>query len=354
MSKTTIEWCARPGTIPETWNPTTGCNKKSQGCKNCYAEGMHKRLQAMRQEKYKQPFLNGAVEHHDFDLLTMPLRWKKPRTVFVNSMSDLFHENISDAFIDQVFAIMSLAVDHTIIIVTKRAERMYNYFKPGKEAIIERWSQATYEVGDEENDGWKGLYYDEDESYAECWISNVIPQRYPLPNVWLLVSAETQKDADERIPYLLQTPAAVRGLSCEPLLSDIEFKKVSIGGNDKFNPLTGERYNKVGDDLYCKSFTQLVFEKKINWVICGGESGNKARPMHPDWARSLRNQCNAAGVPFFFKQWGEYIEADQMLEDIKVIYTMKESYIHPNLFFKCGKKKAGRLLDGVEHNAFPN
>jgi protein gp37 len=347
MSKTSIEWCARPGTIPETWNPTTGCNKKSQGCKFCYAEIMHKRLRAMRQEKYKQPFLAGAVEHHDYDLLTMPLRWNKPRTVFVNSMSDLFHEKISFGFIDQVFAIMALAVDHTFIIVTKRADMMYNYFTAGKDALIERWGQATHEIGDEEDTGWKGINYDGDESYAECWISNVIPQRWPLPNVWLLVSAEDQQNADERIPLLLQTPAAVRGLSCEPLLGTINLTQFYISEDKTIthNILTGVPY----DWDYEQEFPENRIDEKIDWVICGGESGHKARPMHPEWARSLRDQCKNANVAFFFKQWGEYVSVSE-------VAGPGDHYKFPDgaTVRKTGKKLAGRKLDGKEYNQFPD
>ena len=339
MSKTSIEWCARPGTVPETWNPTTGCNKVSRGCKFCYAEIMHRRLQAMGQEKYKQPFLAGAVEHHSYDLLTMPLSWKKPRTVFVNSMSDLFHKNISFSFIDSVFAVMALATDHTFIICTKRADIMYEYYCAGKDALIERWSNATYEIGGDDELDLKGLYYDEDESYAACWISNAIPQCWPLPNVWLLVSTEDQLRANERIPLLLQTPAAVHGISCEPLIGPVDLKKWLpldlIPGHD-FD-INGEAWKggKLDADL------------QLNWVICGGESGNKGEPMHPDWARSLRDQCNAAEIPFFFKQWGEYRPWNKNDDESKRIWFFNEPHI------RTGKKNSGRVLDGREYNQFP-
>lgn len=338
MSITKIEWCCRPGTIPETWNPTTGCNKVSQGCKNCYAEIMHRRLQAMGQKKYSKPFLNGAQEHNDYQLLTMPLRWKKPRTVFVNSMSDLFHYNISFNFIDKVFAVMALAVDHTFIILTKRPHLMLKYFSVGKEALIERWANATYKVGTEEP---IGISYDDDPDYASCWINNAIPQRWPLPNVWLGVSVEDQTAADQRIPLLIQTPATVRFLSCEPLLDGINFHKVIIP------TVLG---NMKGPALY-----------GIDWVIAGGESGHNARPMNPHWVRSIRDQCKAVYVPFFFKQWGEYVPFQNGVNNTLYCAAGDTFGNYPVshkqddvIYAKPGKHKAGRKLDGQEYNEFPH
>lgn len=300
MSTTTIEWCIRPGTKPETWNPTTGCNKVSQGCKNCYAEVMHKRLQKMMPSKYSQPFLDGAVAHED--TLNIPFKWKSPRTVFVNSMSDLFHKDIPFEFTSNVFQVMRDTPQHTYIILTKRPENMMYFFS--------------------------GRFYND-------------VAKEPLPNVWVGVSVEDQATANERIPYLLSTPAAVRFLSCEPLLGKILLKADWVVG-----------------------------KYPINWVIVGGESGNNARPMHPNWVRSLQVQCKVTPMPFFFKQWGEWLPIE--FKDFTVKRTncpigyfnnsqqwikganVNESML-PNIInmVKVGKKFAGNTIDGKQYQEFP-
>ncbi|HRH59458.1 MAG TPA: phage Gp37/Gp68 family protein [Chitinophagaceae bacterium] len=288
MSRTSIEWCSRPGTLPEVWNFITGCNKVSQGCKNCYAEIMHRRLQYMYPKKYNHDFLSGAHLHKD--LINLPLSWTKPRTVFVNSMSDMFHENISFPVINEAFDVMTAqAPQHTYIILTKRPERLLEYVQ---------WKINT---------GIKGQW----KSFSK--------------NIWLLVSTEDQKTADERIPLLLQVPCHVHGISAEPLLGTIILKP----------------------------------EWKLQWVIAGGESGHHARPMHPHWALSLRDQCANNGIPFFFKQHGAWLNSYNYGERLSELYNGKTlpgyfsfpDGIHVN---KVGKHKAGRLLDGKEWNQFPN
>jgi len=229
----TIEW------TESTWNPVTGCSKISPGCMNCYAERMAMRLQAMGQPNYERGFKVTLQEH----MLELPLGWKKPQTVFVNSMSDLFHKEVPDAFIRRVFDVMSRASWHTFQVLTKRAERLQS-LGPDLE-----WPD----------------------------------------NVWAGVSVETRKYM-ERIDCLRKVPARVRFISFEPLLEH-------LGGID----LTA-----------------------IDWVIVGGESGPGARPMEPSWVVEIREQCLAAGVPFFFKQWGG-----------------------------INKKKAGRLLDGRTWEGLP-
>jgi protein gp37 len=196
------------------------------------------------------------------DRLLYPLRIQKPTMFFVDSMSDLFHEDILDSFIYDVFDVMRKTPQHTYQILTKRAELMESFFT---------------EAAD-------------------------IPPGIPLPNVWLGVSCENQETADQRIPFLLKMPAAIRFISAEPLLEEINLSK------------------PYGFETPLQ--TQAM--EGIDWVICGGESGPGARPMHPDWARSLRDQCKQANVPFFFKQWGG---------------------VH--------KKNNGHLLDGIEHYEFP-
>jgi protein gp37 len=282
---TAIEW------TDETWNPVVGCSRVSAGCRNCYAFQLHDMRHRAKlagkdlPDQYAQPFTTIQALA---DRLDTPLRWRRPRRVFVNSVSDLFHEDVPFDFILAVWGVMA-ATPHTYQILTKRAHRMLAFFEWAKEAMRAR-----------------GL--DEWEKGMEI-----------QPNVWLGVSVEDQRAADERIPLLLRTPAAVRFLSCEPLLGPVDLGRWLI-----CEPCDDGRPVTMGTILHCQN-------PRLDWVIVGGESGPGARPMHPDWARSLRDQCQAAGVPFFFKQWGEW--------DF-------EGY-------RIGKKYAGRLLDGREWNEFP-
>jgi protein gp37 len=309
---TTIEWTQRPGTKGETWNPTTGCAKVSAGCKNCYAEKMHARLTGMGSAKYKEPFTR--VRTWD-DALRIPLKWKKPRTVFVNSMSDLFHADVPFEFIDRVFAVMALTPQHTYQILTKRPDRMAEYF--GHE------QGDLYDVEDCVTD-W--VYKMGEPEHRVTW---------PLPNVWLGTSVENQQTADERIPHLLNCPAAVRFLSCEPLLGAVELPMEHLM---KWAVIDGKPFHK------------------INWVIAGGESGPKARPMHPEWVRGLRDRCKEAGVAFFFKQWGQWVapeqyghrEGEPCLSSCTRIGLTDGSEL-----YNVGKHNSSRRLDGVEHSAFP-
>jgi protein gp37 len=211
-----IEW------TEQTWNPTIGCTKLSAGCKNCYAEGMAKRLQAMGTQGYENGFALRMLPQRLGD----PLKRKKPTVYFVNSMSDLFHEHIPDEYLEKVFDVIAQTPHHTYQILTKRGARMARYFK----------------------------------------------NRNAPDNAWLGVSVENRRHGVPRIAHLRQVPARVRFLSVEPLLED-------VGQLD----LTG-----------------------IHWVIVGGESGPKARPMQQEWADSVRLQCEEQGVLFFFKQWGAW------------------------------------------------
>ena len=300
--KSNIEW------TDATWNPVVGCTKVSPGCKNCYAETLHSRRNAAYvegkavPEQYAMPFETVQTLPERLDA---PLHWKKPRRIFVNSMSDLFHEDIADEFIQAVFTVMSKARQHTFQVLTKRAKRMRE--------ILTRWQHHGLTLR---------------EGYGVC-----------LPNAWLGVSVEDQKRADERIPELLRTPAAVRFISAEPLLGAVELKG-----------LGEERAARVPSG-------------GLDWVICGGESGKDARPMHPDWARGLRDQCEAAGVPFFFKQWGEWapaiagdvvtlsggrFSADTRVDDLERAIEHGGATMQ-----RYGKKVAGRLLDGFLYDGMP-
>lgn len=298
MSKTKIDWADR------VWNPVTGCSKISEGCQNCYAERMSKRLQLMAPKKYSQGF---SVKCHP-EALQEPLKIKKSQRIFVCSMSDLFHDEVPFEFIDSVFAVMALCPQHTFIVLTKRPQRMAEYYKRlGKHASKGPVSLASAEFAPEGSFFWK-----------------LTDTGWVLPNVWLGVTAENQARADERVPILLQIPAAVRFVSIEPMLSEVDLRYSCFNGADSFGSLPG-----------------------LDWVICGGETGPGARPTHPDWVRSLRDQCAAANVPFFFKQWGEWFP------DTKRCFLAQSQIFGNTAIFKIGKKAAGHMLDGKEHREFP-
>jgi protein gp37 len=355
---TTIEWTQRPGTKGETWNPVVGCTKVSQGCKHCYAkrvhDNRHKAFKDGKLQNVKQYAVPFEVVQLMPERLTMPLRWKAPRTVFVNSVSDLFHENVPFAFIDQVFAVMALTPQHTYQVLTKRPGRMAEYLngtyhrnpKDGVLSHIEQFRLRGIPDG--------GMHHRE---IGKTW-------QWPLPNVWMGTSVEDQATADARIPHLLRCPAAVRFLSCEPLLGVVDLKLTL--GLKILPPGPGNKW------LYWPL-------DELHWVITGGESGAGARPMHPDWARSLRDQCAQAGVAFFFKQWGEYrpMELSEVHKGFDAImvsnspdrkpscgYQMPhqlEGYITDTAsgygwqrpMLRVGKHASGNLLDGVEHKAWP-
>ena len=297
MNKTSIQW------TDLTWNVVTGCTKVSQGCAHCYAETIAERFWGER--KFSD------VHIHP-ERLEQPLHWRKPSRIFVNSMSDLFHEDIPITFIAQIFAVMTIAKEHTFQILTKRPERMLKIL-----------GNLSF---DNELEAWQELL---------CHDRGYCPQEFdwPLPNVWLGTSIEDQKTADERTPLLLQTPAAVRFVSAEPLLGEIELQGWDgiLQRNYLDHGFKGDRRSRG----------------PLDWVICGGESGPGARPMHPDWARSLRDQCQEAGVAYFFKQWGEYIEAGRQV-DLEGNWITTSTVMQ-----RVGKKAAGRLLDGLEWSGFP-
>ncbi len=277
MAKTKIQWAET------VWNPTIGCTRVSEGCRNCYAERMAVRLVAMGRREYENTLTsagrwNGNVKLVE-ERLSQPLSWKKPRRVFVDSMSDLFHPDVPVDYIANVWAIMRMAEQHIYMILTKRPERMYQVL-----------TSAEFE-----------------REYREC--VDILTEHtftggvLPLANIWLGVSVEHQAAADERIPLLMDTPAAVRFVSAEPLLGPVDLNDLHCG-DWQWDAMRGYHWKMDHSDHQAGTV-------KLNWVICGGESGPNARPMHPDWARSLRDQCQDAGVPYFFKQWGEFIEVSQ-------------------------------------------
>jgi Bacteriophage protein gp37 len=263
--KTGIEWA------DSTWNPITGCDKVSPGCDHCYAETFAERWRGTPGHYFE----NGFDVQLRPNKLALPLRWTKPRKVFVNSMSDLFHDKVPDDYIAKVFAVMALAPQHTFQLLTKRHGRMRSLLSS------ERFPGLVYMAINALLEHGNPLHIN-DIAIMDALDGFSRGRFKVLPNVWLGVSAEDQKRADLRIPALLDTPAAVRFVSAEPLLGPIDLSRFVEDDGEKF-------------DL-----------PPLSWVIVGGESGPGARPMHPDWARSLRDQCVAAGVPFLFKQWGEW------------------------------------------------
>jgi protein gp37 len=320
--KSAIEW------TDATWNPVVGCSVISPGCKRCYAmataAGLERRFGS---EKYGgltqvvngHPVWTGEVRLVE-EALAQPLRWRRPRRIFVNSMSDLFHEGLSDEAIDRVFAVMALAPQHTFQVLTKRAERMRAYMIDSGR-ILGRQHKIRAAIADiaggRDSAGVT-------ETWARVSGSVAAGSWRPLPNVWLGVSVE-DRERTSRIAELRATPAIRRFLSIEPLLEDLGY--IALSG--------------------------------IDWVIVGGESGPGARPMHPDWVRSLRDQCRDAGVPFFFKQWGEW-GPGEFLGSTELVFLWPSG--NPSITFaapgttemgRVGKRAAGRRLDGVEHSEFP-
>ena len=284
---TKIEW------TDTTWNPVRGCSIVSAGCTNCYAMKQAHRFagpggayEGLTTLTNGGPVWTGDVRLVP-ELLDAPLRWRKSRRVFVNSMSDLFHESVPDTFIDQVFAVMALSPQHTFHVLTKRPERMRS------------WGGATGAEKAVRGRAWEMLGY-----MPKYEHHDVISRPWPLPNVWLGVSVENQATADERIPLLLRTPAAVRFVSCEPLLGAVRIDDIYVDG-DVLKPLVGLRWTRTPAHFATPGMTVLQPPgPRIDWVIVGGESGPGARPCDVRWIRSVVGQCKAAGTACFVKQIG--------------------------------------------------
>ncbi|MCP4566509.1 MAG: phage Gp37/Gp68 family protein [FCB group bacterium] len=390
---TKIEWC------DETWSPIIGCSKVSAGCDNCYAEKQAVRVchclsvtqgdQSGGTWAEYSSVLNWGGDEPEAKALgwngktaivsanmEKPLHWKKPRIIFVCPMGDLFHESVPFELIDRVFTIMAQCPQHTIKVLTKRPGRMLEYYKRLSPALdqgmIELPRHERLTIGDFRK------------KTGECF-----RRHWPLPNVHIGVSVEDQATADERIPLLLECPAAVRFISAEPLLGPIDFSGAEyhqerwtcVKMPAKGCGWSGMPPESTYDDhcfCYrcpeCGSFMKSSELPCIDQIIVGGESGPNARPMHPDWVRSIRDQCVAAGVPFFFKQWGEWSadrekagvqwstggplpqhgEPGTILTGIEIggrdhgkptAWAMMGDGSSKQLY-RVGKKKAGRILDG--------
>lgn len=339
---TKIEWA------DETWNPTVGCTRVSRGCDHCYAV-RHTRRLAGQLPLYRglvnpgKGHFNGTVRTVP-ERLEQPLRWRKPRRVFVDSMSDLFHPDVPDGFIAHVFAVMAASPQHTYQILTKRSGRMAEVL--GSETF---WAVA-WEHGMER---WWDME-------ALAYMDRLGP-RFPLPGVWLGTSVEDQDAANERIPHLLRTPAAVRFLSCEPLLGPLRLSQY-LQLDEENGASDFREFHGWGYDSYSGGFTgpnthgdpTYAPEPGLHWVIVGGESGPRARPMHPDWARSLRDQCEHAGVPFFFKQWGAWVPPDHFEDHPEQVREIQKTHEwQKGRSYRVGKKAGGRELDGRIWDEFP-
>lgn len=285
--QTNIEW------TDKSWNFLRGCSRVSEGCRNCYAERTAIRFakpgeayHGLVQSTPGGPKWTGKVEFFEHILLE-PLKWRKPCRVFVNSMSDLFHEKVTDEMLDKAFAVMALTPQHTYQILTKRPERMREYFANPFDRLDAIGSACKASFG-------KTLIGD---PVGLCSIpDSVYVDELPLPNVWLGVSVEDQNTADERIPLLLQTPAAVRWVSYEPALGPVDLRHIHHDDTVEIDALTGD--HGVIRPLQGRS------DKHLDWIVVGGESGPGARPFDIQWARDIIAQCKAADVPVFVKQLG--------------------------------------------------
>lgn len=352
-----IEW------TDSTWNPirarnlATGkigwhCEHASEGCRFCYAEGMNRRLGTGLDFK---PGHRADVEIFlDEKMLLAPLRWKKPWRIFVNSMSDTFAEFVKDEWIDRMFAVMALCPQHIFQVLTKRPWRMREYLCAGERKCLDVHPQEDRELAID-----RAMNDIAPAHWCKRELMNYAEDGLPLPNVWLGISAERQQEADERIPDLLATPAAVRFVSLEPLLGPIDL---------------ATRDTEVGDISWLRGFKGSDPPiAKLDWVIVGGESGLHARPMSIQWVRELRDQCVSAGAPFFFKQFGEWAPAALHhagdagrfafgdYEHDRATMVQVDGYPRQftmfgarSMMMRIGKKAAGRLLDGIEHNGMPS
>lgn len=338
-----IGWLNMPGYKPETWNPIVGCTKASPACNDCFAERMANRLSGMpKTAYYKEVITDGKWNGRTVlaeSQLTKPLQWKSPRMVFTVDMGDLFHESVPFVWIDAVFSIMSDNDKHIYVLLTKRPERIVEYYSYKKK------------------------------------INGGIPWK-AKDNVWIGVTAENQKKADQRVSTLLTIPAKKRFVSIEPMLGPID--------------LTIIKYKVRNTQFITDTLDGTTFRKhdtnKLDWVICGGESGPKARPMHPDWVRSVRDQCASANVPFFFKQWGEWQSYWFNMTSKEVCFKMYSSYLQFTqkdwvnkgdacisldgklcktggdmqqaqypvaIMQRLGRKNTGNMIDGVRHQNWP-
>lgn len=356
MSQNTkIEW------TDKTWNPVRGCSRVSEGCGSargggCYAERIAARFsgpglwaEGIAENTPGGPRWTGRVELVP-GKLAEPLSWRKPCRVFVNSMSDLFHEGLSDDDIARVFAVMSLASQHVFQVLTKRPARMAQLLS-SREFVTLMDNHRGAEAGD---------------------------FNWPLRHVWLGTSVEDQATANVRIPLLLDTPAAVRFVSAEPLLGPVDLSRWMMSKEQRYDRRT-DAYQKFAIQaraLPPSMADPAAYRPSLDWVITGGESGPGARPAHPQWFRDIRDACAAAEVAYFHKQNGAWADGDAIEAHGEAHHGWHEQHSEDGgvpchtwydgrfpdgrrcegfdtIVYLVGKKAAGRLLDGIEHSAFP-
>jgi protein gp37 len=316
MGKTTgIEWC------DSTWNPIRGCSRVSEGCRNCYAETVAARFSGVGRPynglatfkiigegtpaERVEAHWTGEVRFIEKHLRD-PLAWKTPAKIFVNSMSDLFHPGVRDGWLAEIFDVMGRAPQHTYLVLTKRPDRMRDVLKAASDPAVASAFERTYS------------------------------QPWPPPNWWFGISVEDHKTAEYRVPILADCVAAVRWISYEPALGPVKWRSVA-------------NY------------------QAIDWLVAGGESGAHARPMHPQWARDARDFCQSAGIPFFFKQWGEFAPTGDVNQEQGAVSSSgeiveritKDSFPRMSagafwqVMYRVGKRSAGSALDGVESKEYP-
>jgi len=369
MGETAIEW------TDVTWNPVRGCSRVSEGCRNCYAERVAARFSGpghpyeglarivTKERVLRRDMQGGGVELRKVtdrgprwtgevrlvpERLADPLRWRKPKKIFVNSMSDLFHERLSNGEIAAVFGVMAVASKHTFQVLTKRPTRMLDWFAWAGSQSSEagpRYHGAALTCGRRAFDmlEWDPRLNDEDGF-----------RTWPLPNVWIGVSAENQDTAHERIPLLLQAPAAVRFVSYEPALGPVDLAAYLHRGQHLVCPKCLFATNRDTETACPNDGSVLGDDIAIDWVIAGCESGPNARPAQVDWFRSVRDQCKATEVPFFLKQASKHF--------VPAIdgYPMVDGWRPTKgpITAGSGSKSKGDIislpyLDGVQHKEFP-
>jgi protein gp37 len=356
----------------KAWSLVDGCTKVSPGCDHCWLRDMDKRF---------HPKNLTSVKFRD-DRLSIPLKVRK-QTVF-SVWSDLFHESVSDQSIARALAVITVAHQHRFLVLTKRPERALAWFNKTWTQYSNGAQLAIYGAlsgfGSLPRPTGLGLT---SEKVVEVRDRHLF-QNWPLPNLYLGVTAENQEQADKRIPILLQIPAAHRFLSIEPMLGAVDLEHIQWPEKHKVDVLRGGYWEDR--EVFFKGFVNHSDMNTLDWVLCGGETGHGARPMHPDWVRSVRDQCQAAGVPFWFKQWGEwgpYVDEAKYTHCGEETTARAQGYINLDgttgycwivdddgtwsnwtaqngqpqegchVINRFGSKKAGRLLDGREWNEVP-
>lgn len=335
---TGIEWTHHPGYRGETWNPLAAfdedgnrgwfCTHVSEGCRNCYAEKLN--VEQRHGMGTGHEYKHQNLDEIEFRLVNVekPVTWQKPRCVFVNSMTDLFHEAVAETIIERIFAAMALGAEHRFLVLTKRPQRMLEFMRTEER----RQKIARMAVSDPE-------YSVDDQTLHRAFKSE-----WPPPNVWLGVSVEDQHTLEERVPTLQQTPAAKRFVSCEPLLGPLDF--VIESQPILVNTLRGE----TGVEPPIPG---------LDWVIAGGESGPNARPPNPEWFRMIRDQCQMHDTPFFFKQWGAWAPVTAIPSaDTDSVFSERKTFSShgaapDDKVFRVGKNRTKPILDSNTYTQLP-